>query len=79
MMLQGMRELGLGVVNEVATVMHSVSARFAYARFKSCGLWALETPRASSHLPRQCQHRHTHGRRKHAEPEACMRPSSARV
>ena len=32
MMLQGMRKLGLGVVNEVA------SERFAYARFTCCGL-----------------------------------------
>ena len=40
-MHQGMRKLGLGVVDEVVTVMHSASARFAYARFKSYshGLW----------------------------------------
>ena len=60
--------------------MHSASARFAYARFKSCGPLALETPRGILSLAkavpapphaREAEARRTRG--------MCMRPSSARV
>ena len=52
--------------------MHSASDAQCQCAVCVCSLqklrpWALE-PRGALSLARQCQHRNTHGRRRHAEP-----------
>ena len=77
-MLQGMHELGLGVVDEVASDAQCKCA-VCICSLQKLRPWALETPWGILSLARHCQHRNTHGRQKHAKPEACMRGSSVWV
>ena len=70
MMLQGMRKLGLGVVDEVDS---DAQCKCTVCICSLQKLRPLGSGNPAGHpltLESQCQHHHTHGRRKHAEPEA---------